>query len=56
MFHPALYDSPLRTELVAPEPMIDNGKIALPTEPGLGVHTVEDALERYTVRHGLQDG
>ena len=49
VLHPELYPSPLRAELVAPEPEIANGAIALPTRPGLGVELVEDALERYRV-------
>jgi L-rhamnonate dehydratase len=33
---PAVYDSPLRRDLVVPEPAIVDGQIALPTAPGLG--------------------
>jgi L-rhamnonate dehydratase len=46
MFHPALYDSPLRAQLTAPEPEIVDGTIALPTAPGLGVELVDEAVER----------
>ena len=49
MFHPELYVSPLRAELVSPEPAIDNGTIALPTQPGLGIELDEDAVQRYRV-------
>ncbi|MDQ4019270.1 MAG: mandelate racemase/muconate lactonizing enzyme family protein, partial [Actinomycetota bacterium] len=36
LLSPDLYESPLRAELVRPEPSVDDGKIPLPTEPGLG--------------------
>jgi L-alanine-DL-glutamate epimerase-like enolase superfamily enzyme len=44
---PELFDSPLRRELVAPEPAIVEGSIELPTAPGLGVELDHDAVERY---------
>jgi L-rhamnonate dehydratase len=44
---PALFDSPLRRELVSPEPAIVDGAIELPTAPGLGVELDRDAVERY---------
>ncbi len=47
MFHPALFDSPLRAELTGPEPVIEGGSVALPTEAGLGVELDEDAVARY---------
>jgi L-rhamnonate dehydratase len=47
MLHPELYESPLRAELVRPEPTVRGGAIALPTEPGLGIELVEGAVERY---------
>ena len=47
LLHPELYPSPLRAELVRPEPAVENGEIALPTEPGLGVELVGEAVERY---------
>ncbi len=34
---PHLYDSPLRQHLVSPEPTIENGRMALPVGPGLGI-------------------
>jgi L-rhamnonate dehydratase len=49
MLSPELYGSPLRAELVRPEPKISGGRIALPTEHGLGVELVEEAVERYRV-------
>ncbi|MFO1037910.1 MAG: mandelate racemase/muconate lactonizing enzyme family protein [Geminicoccaceae bacterium] len=33
---PAVYDSPLRRDLVVPEPVVENGLVPLPTAPGLG--------------------
>ena len=42
MLSPELYDSPLRRELVGPEPDVVYGRIALPTAPGLGVELDED--------------
>jgi L-alanine-DL-glutamate epimerase-like enolase superfamily enzyme len=47
--HPDLFASPLRRELVSPEPAVVDGHIALPTEPGLGVELVQEAVERYRV-------
>ncbi len=46
---PELYASPLRAELVRPEPAVADGRIALPTEPGLGIELVEEAVSRYRV-------
>ena len=48
-FHPALFSSPLREELVTPEPAIVDGRIALPDAPGLGIELVDEAVERYRV-------
>jgi L-alanine-DL-glutamate epimerase-like enolase superfamily enzyme len=47
--HPDLFASPLRRELVSPEPAVVDGHIALPTAPGLGVELVQEAVERYRV-------
>ncbi len=47
---PALYDSPLRRELVTPEPEIADGRMKLPEGPGLGVELNPDAVERYLRR------
>ena len=49
MLSPELYESPLRAELVRPEPEITGGRIPLPTEPGLGVELVEEAVARFRV-------
>jgi L-rhamnonate dehydratase len=46
---PELYASPLRAELVRPEPDVRDGTIHLPTEPGLGVELVEEAVTKYRV-------
>jgi L-alanine-DL-glutamate epimerase-like enolase superfamily enzyme len=47
---PQLYDLPLRDGLVAPEPELDDGYLALPAAPGLGVTLVEGALDRFRIR------
>ncbi len=44
---PELFDSPLRRELVSPEPAVADGTIDLPTAPGLGIELNADAVERY---------
>lgn len=44
---PELWDSPLRAGLVAPEPVVRGGRIALPTAPGLGIDLVPETVERY---------
>jgi L-alanine-DL-glutamate epimerase-like enolase superfamily enzyme len=46
---PELYPSPLRAELVAPEPALRDGCFALPDAPGLGVELVEEAVAAYRV-------
>jgi L-alanine-DL-glutamate epimerase-like enolase superfamily enzyme len=46
---PELFGSPLRRELVGPEPAVVDGLVALPTAPGLGVDLDEDALAAYRV-------
>jgi L-alanine-DL-glutamate epimerase-like enolase superfamily enzyme len=46
---PELFDSPLRRELVTPEPEVVDGRIALPTAPGLGVELDPEAVARYRV-------
>ena len=47
--HPDLFDSPLRRELVGPEPEVHNGTIELSRAPGLGVELNGEALARYRV-------
>ena len=44
---PAVFDSPLRRDLVSPEPTIEGGRMALPEGPGLGIELNEEAVERY---------
>jgi L-alanine-DL-glutamate epimerase-like enolase superfamily enzyme len=44
-----LFDSPLRRELVSPEPRLADGAIELPRAPGLGVELDDSAVERYRV-------
>ena len=41
---PAVFDSPLRRELVSLEPEIVDGDMALPTGPGLGIEVDEAKL------------
>ena len=49
-FLPApLAESALRRELVIDELRMENGRLALPTKPGLGIELNRDALARYTV-------
>lgn len=50
LLHPELFDSPLRRDLVAPEPELrSDGTVALPDAPGLGVELSGEALLRYGV-------
>jgi L-alanine-DL-glutamate epimerase-like enolase superfamily enzyme len=44
---PAVFESPLRRELVSPEPMIVDGAMELPTGAGLGIALNEEVVERY---------
>jgi L-alanine-DL-glutamate epimerase-like enolase superfamily enzyme len=44
---PELFDSPLRRQLVSPEPPLVDGLIEIPTAPGLGVDLDVEALARY---------
>ena len=43
------YFARLREELVAPEPQVVDGRIALPQGPGLGIDLVDEVVERYRV-------
>ena len=52
MLVPSLWSAPLRDEVVVPEPVLDDGYIALPTAPGLGVELVRSALRTYAVTVG----
>lgn len=50
LLHPALFDSPLRRELVGPEMELrSDGTVALPDAPGLGIELDEQAVARYAV-------
>ncbi len=44
---PHVYPSALRRELVSPEPTIEDGSMALPTEPGLGIELNEELVQRW---------
>jgi L-alanine-DL-glutamate epimerase-like enolase superfamily enzyme len=44
---PKVFDSPLRRELVYPEPALKDGWMELPTAPGLGVELNEDVVARW---------
>ena len=46
---PLLWDSPIRTRLVHPEPAIEDGRMPLPVGPGLGIELDPDAVERFRV-------
>lgn len=43
-----LSDSRLRKELVADELIMRDGRIALPTKPGLGIELDREAIRRFT--------
>jgi L-alanine-DL-glutamate epimerase-like enolase superfamily enzyme len=44
---PRVYDSPLRRELVSPEPVVTDGYMDLPEGAGLGIELNEETVERY---------
>src|SRR4029077_6347252 len=44
---PQVFDSPLRLEVVAPEPVVTDGFMELPTAPGLGIELNEELVERW---------
>ena len=44
---PHVFDSPLRRELVSPEPVVVDGYMALPTGPGLGIELNEELVARW---------
>jgi len=46
---PKVFDSPLRRELVSPEPTVEDGFMALPTAPGLGIELNEEAVARWRI-------
>jgi L-alanine-DL-glutamate epimerase-like enolase superfamily enzyme len=46
---PHVFDSPLRRELVSPEPLVVDGFMDLPAGPGLGIDLNEDLVSRWRV-------
>jgi L-alanine-DL-glutamate epimerase-like enolase superfamily enzyme len=46
---PGVYDSPLRRDLVRPEPAIRDGVMELPRGPGLGIELDESTVAKYRV-------
>ena len=44
---PKVFDSPLRRELVSPEPEVVDGWMELPTAPGLGIELNEELVARW---------
>jgi L-alanine-DL-glutamate epimerase-like enolase superfamily enzyme len=44
---PHVFDSPMRRELVTPEPAVVDGWMDLPTGPGLGIELNEDLIARW---------
>jgi L-alanine-DL-glutamate epimerase-like enolase superfamily enzyme len=46
---PLLWESPIRTELVFPEPQVRDGYMKLPDAPGLGIELDPEAVDRYRV-------
>lgn len=49
---PKVFDSPLRRELVSPEPKVVDGFMDLPDAPGLGIELNEDLVARWRVDRG----
>jgi L-alanine-DL-glutamate epimerase-like enolase superfamily enzyme len=50
MLSPELFHSPLRAGLVSPEPVVRDGRLPLPTEPGIGVQLSDAVVEQYRQR------
>jgi L-alanine-DL-glutamate epimerase-like enolase superfamily enzyme len=44
---PHVFDSPMRRELVSPEPEVIDGFMTLPEGPGLGIELNEELVERW---------
>jgi L-alanine-DL-glutamate epimerase-like enolase superfamily enzyme len=44
---PHVYESPLRRDLVSPEPEVRDGLMDLPERPGLGIELNEEVVRRY---------
>jgi L-alanine-DL-glutamate epimerase-like enolase superfamily enzyme len=53
---PKVFDSVLRRELVAPEPKLVDGTLALPQAPGLGIELNEELVERLRTDRTAQRG
>jgi L-rhamnonate dehydratase len=53
---PKVFDSVLRRELVAPEPKLVDGTLALPQAPGLGIELNEELVERLRTDRTAQQG
>ena len=49
MCAPELSGATLRSELVAPEPQVVDGRLELPSRPGLGIDLVPETVERFRV-------
>ncbi len=49
---PRVFDSPLRRELVSPEPSLRDGFMELPTAPGLGIELNEELVARWRTDGG----
>jgi L-alanine-DL-glutamate epimerase-like enolase superfamily enzyme len=43
---PQIFDSPLRRDLTAPEPLVKDGCVELPSAPGLGISLNEQLIEK----------
>jgi L-alanine-DL-glutamate epimerase-like enolase superfamily enzyme len=43
---PHVFDSPLRRDLTSPEATLEDGRMALPTAPGLGITLNEDLVRK----------
>jgi L-alanine-DL-glutamate epimerase-like enolase superfamily enzyme len=43
---PQIFDSPLRRDLTAPEPLVKDGRVELPSAPGLGISLNEQLIEK----------
>ena len=47
---PELSGATLRAELVTPEPQVVDGRLELPSRPGLGIDLVPETVERFRVK------
>jgi D-galactarolactone cycloisomerase len=44
------HDNPFRDQIIARPFELKQGKIAIPTGPGLGIEVDEDAIKKYLVK------